>query len=82
MGSRRTHEDRVSRLREQGATEGDLARLHSPIGLNIGSRTPEETAVAIVAEVIAWKWGGRAESLVRTAGAIHGEPMVEETVRG
>ena len=53
MGSRRTHLDRLARLREAGLTEPDLARLSSPIGLDLGARTPEETAVSIVAEIIA-----------------------------
>ncbi|EME55371.1 MULTISPECIES: XdhC family protein [Rhodococcus] len=71
MGSRRTHEDRSARLREAGMTEDELARLCSPIGLDLGARTPEETAVSIAAEIIALKWGGRGEHLARTAGPIH-----------
>ncbi|NED92622.1 XdhC/CoxF family protein, partial [Streptomyces sp. SID11233] len=50
MGSRRTHEDRLRRLRAEGLTEPELARLRSPIGLDLGARTPEETALSIVAE--------------------------------
>src|SRR6478609_1442226 len=57
MGSRRTHEDRLERLREAGLTEDELARMSSPIGLNLGARTPEETAVSIAAEIIALRWG-------------------------
>lgn len=71
MGSRRTHEDRVSRLREEGITEAELARLSSPIGLDLGARTPEETAVSIAAEIIAGRWGGSGERLSGTAGRIH-----------
>lgn len=71
MGSRRTHDDRVERLREAGLTDAELARLASPIGLDLGARTPEETAVSIAAEVIALQWGGRGERLGRTGGAIH-----------
>jgi xanthine dehydrogenase accessory factor len=52
MGSRRTTERRAERLREEGVTEEDLARVHAPIGLPIGSRSPEEVAVAIAAEII------------------------------
>ena len=58
MGSRRTHDDRLKRLREAGLTDDELARLSSPIGLDLGARTPEETAVSIAAEIIALRWGG------------------------
>lgn len=71
MGSRRTHEDRVARLREEGVDVGALARLSSPIGLDLGARTPEETAVSIAAEIIALRWGGRGERLSGTGGPIH-----------
>ena len=71
MGSRRTHDDRLRRLREAGVTEGELARLASPIGLDLGARTPEETAVSIAAEIIALRWGGGGERLARTDGSIH-----------
>ncbi len=71
MGSRRTHEDRLARLREAGLSEAELARLSSPIGLDLGARTPEETAVSIAAEIIAGRWGGSGEPLGRTAGRIH-----------
>jgi xanthine dehydrogenase accessory factor len=71
MGSRRTHEDRVVRLREQGVSGADLARLASPIGLDLGARTPEETAVSIAAEIVALRWGGTGERLSRVSGDIH-----------
>ncbi|MGB5952876.1 MAG: XdhC family protein [Ornithinimicrobium sp.] len=71
MGSRRTHEDRRRRLREAGVSEADLSRLSSPIGLDLGARTPEETAVSIAAEIVAARWGGRGERLTRTEGPIH-----------
>lgn len=71
MGSRRTHDDRLARLRERGCTESELDRLASPIGLDLGARTPEETAVSIAAELIALRWGGRGVRLADTAGPIH-----------
>ncbi|WP_028647729.1 XdhC family protein [Nocardiopsis sp. CNT312] len=71
MGSRRTHEDRLARLRESGVAEGDLARLHSPIGLDLGARTPEETAVSIAAELVQSRWGGSGRALRETSGRIH-----------
>ncbi|WP_110047748.1 XdhC/CoxI family protein [Nocardiopsis sp. L17-MgMaSL7] len=71
MGSRRTHEDRVERLREAGVEEEALARLHSPIGLDLGARTPEETAVSIAAELVRTRWGGSGRGLSETSGRIH-----------
>ena len=71
MGSRRTHQDRLARLREAGLADADLARLHSPIGLDLGSRTPEETAVSIAAEIISKQWGGSGEPLGSLADRIH-----------
>lgn len=71
MGSRRTHTDREERLREAGATDADLARIHSPIGLDLGARTPEETAVSIAAEIVKVHWGGTGSALSTTNGAIH-----------
>jgi xanthine dehydrogenase accessory factor len=71
MGSRRTHEDRLARLREVGLTEQELDRLRSPIGLDLGARTPEETAVSIAAELIQLRWGGTGQALTDTEGRIH-----------
>jgi len=71
MGSRRTHEEREERLREAGLTEAEIARLSSPIGLDLGARTPEETAVSIAAEIIAGRWGGSGERLATIVGPIH-----------
>jgi xanthine dehydrogenase accessory factor len=72
MGSRRTHERRLERLTEVGITDpADLSRLMSPIGLAIGARTPEETAVSICAEVIALRTGRTAPSLRDASGPIH-----------
>jgi xanthine dehydrogenase accessory factor len=53
MGSRRTHANRLDELRRDGVSEGDIARISAPIGLDIGARTPEETAISIAAEIIA-----------------------------
>jgi len=72
MGSRRTHDDRLARLREAGLTEEELSRLSSPIGLDLGARTPEETAVSIAAEMIALRWGGGGQRLTELSGRIHG----------
>ncbi len=71
MGSRRTHEDRLARLKEAGVTDDEIARLSSPVGLDLGARTPEETAVSIAAEIIALRWGGGGERLGVTDGRIH-----------
>jgi xanthine dehydrogenase accessory factor len=73
MGSRRTHHDRLGRLRDEGVTEEELARMHSPIGLDIGARTPEETAISIAAEIISKRWGGSNKELREIEGAIHRE---------
>ncbi|MBI1349609.1 MAG: XshC-Cox1 family protein [Actinomycetales bacterium] len=71
MGSRRTHEDRLVRLKEAGLTDDELARIHSPIGLDLGARTPEETAISIAAEIIQARWGGTGQKLASTEGPIH-----------
>ena len=71
MGSRRTHEDRLIRLKEAGLTDDELARVHSPIGLDLGARTPEETAISIAAEIIQSRWGGSGRHLASTEGPIH-----------
>jgi xanthine dehydrogenase accessory factor len=71
MGSRRTHDDRLERLREIGVTEEEIGRMSSPIGLDLGARTPEETAVSIAAEMIAQHWGGAGTRLAHRNGPIH-----------
>jgi len=73
MGSRRTHDDRLARLREAGLSDDEIARLSSPIGLDLGARTPEETAISIAAEIIAGRWGGSGQPLAATDGRIHGD---------
>ncbi|MFF4354418.1 XdhC family protein [Streptomyces sp. NPDC001530] len=71
MGSRRTHEDRTRRLREVGVSERELARLRSPIGLDLGARTPEETALSIAAEIVAARRGGTGAPLTGARTPIH-----------
>lgn len=71
MGSRRTHAERLDRLRERGLSAAELDRLRSPIGLDLGGRTPQETAVSILAEVIAQRRGGAMMPLSSREGAIH-----------
>jgi xanthine dehydrogenase accessory factor len=71
MGSRKTHEERLQRLREAGLSDVEIARLSSPIGLDLGARTPEETAVSIAAEIVGQRWGGRGARLAELSGRIH-----------
>ncbi|MFD7687403.1 XdhC family protein [Streptomyces sp. NPDC059781] len=71
MGSRRTHLDRNARLRDVGVTDLELARLRSPIGLDLGARTPEETALSIAAEIVADRRGGTGVSLTGAHTPIH-----------
>jgi xanthine dehydrogenase accessory factor len=71
MGSRRTHDDRIAGLLAAGVPEAQLKKLHSPIGLALGARTPEETAVSITAEIIADRWGGDGQKLSTLDGSIH-----------
>ncbi len=71
MGSRRTHEDRLGRLRAEGVDESDLARLRAPIGLDLGARTPQETAVSVAAELVLLRYGGSGNPLKDVDGPIH-----------
>ncbi|WP_416961003.1 XdhC family protein [Streptomyces sp. Agncl-13] len=81
MGSRRTHLDRNDRLREVGVTELELARLRSPIGLDLGARTPEETALSIAAEIVANRRGGSGISLTGAHTPIHHEATAAKVGR-
>ncbi|MEV5010623.1 XdhC/CoxI family protein [Streptomyces sp. NPDC056159] len=81
MGSRRTHLDRNRRLREVGVTELELARLRSPIGLDLGARTPEETALSIASEIVADRRGGSGVSLTGAHTPIHHDGVPEATER-
>ena len=71
MGSRRTHHNRTARLKEEGITAEKLSRIASPIGLDIGARMPEETAVAIAGEIIASRTGHAGGRLSERSGPIH-----------
>ncbi|MFC8096396.1 XdhC family protein [Streptomyces sp. NPDC057301] len=81
MGSRRTHLDRNERLREVGVTELELARLRSPIGLDLGARTPEETALSIASEIVANRRGGSGVSLTGAHTPIHHDATSSPTGR-
>lgn len=72
MGSRVTHKDRMDRLAEVGLKPEQLDKLHSPIGLDLGGRTPEETAISIVAEIISVRWGGSGARLGDLDKPVHG----------
>lgn len=71
MGSRKTHSKRMERLADVNVAEADMSRLMSPIGLDLGARTPEETAVSICAEIIARRTGKSVPSLRNSSGPIH-----------
>jgi xanthine dehydrogenase accessory factor len=78
MGSRRTHEDRLKRLREIGMTESEISKLKSPIGLDLGGRTPEETAISIAAEIISNQVGGTNQPLKAGSQPIHKSSLASE----
>jgi xanthine dehydrogenase accessory factor len=73
MGSRRTTVERSARLRAVGLDEADLARIKAPLGLDIGARTPEETAISICAEIIATQTEHRGGALASRDGPIHAQ---------
>ncbi|MGN5732580.1 XdhC family protein [Arthrobacter psychrochitiniphilus] len=82
MGSRKTHDDRMDRLREAGLSAAELDKLSSPIGLDLGSRTPEETAVSIAAEIISLRWGGKGGRLSHMDVRIHHVPLADADHEG
>jgi xanthine dehydrogenase accessory factor len=67
VGSRKTQGDRRARLREAGVTEAELARLRGPVGLDLGGRAPAETALAIMSEIVAERYGGSGRPMVERA---------------
>jgi len=71
LGSRRTHHERIERLRTAGVTDAQLARLKSPLGLDLNAHTPDETAISIAAQILAERGGGSALPLATTNGPIH-----------
>ena len=71
LGSRRTHDERTERLRAAGVGDEDLARIASPCGLDIGARTPAETAIAVLAEIVALRAGRGGGRLAAAEGPIH-----------
>jgi xanthine dehydrogenase accessory factor len=75
MGSRRTHAQRIEALRADGATDAQLARLCAPVGLDIGARTPEETAISIAAEIVALRAGRHGGRLRDSTLPVHGPPL-------
>ncbi len=77
MGSRNTHEKRYRELLAAGAAPEELKRISSPVGIDIGGRTPEETAISIAAEIIALRHGRPGGRLQDRQGPIHLEPMAE-----
>jgi xanthine dehydrogenase accessory factor len=73
LGSRRTHERRLSRLRERGFGAGDLARIRTPVGLDLGGRRPEEIALSILSEIVSVRHGRDGGALILRRAPIHGE---------
>lgn len=80
MGSRRTHANRLDELRDAGRTEAEIARISAPIGLDLGARTPEETAISIAAEIIALRENRRGGRLVESDLPVH-NPLRADALR-
>ncbi len=78
LGSRRTQKQRVERLQHAGLDAAAIDRIHAPCGLDLGARTPSETAVSVLAEVIALRTGRSGESLGETSGPIHAQVAGDE----
>jgi xanthine dehydrogenase accessory factor len=81
LGSRRTQQRRAERLRDTGLDERSIARIHAPCGLDVGARTPSETAISILAEVIAVRTGRTGASLRETSGPIHPKAAADAGAR-
>lgn len=79
VGSRKTSAERRERLRKQGVSEEDLARLHAPMGLNIGGNSPEEMALSILGEIIATRYGRPGGFLADAKGSIRGKAAAAAT---
>jgi xanthine dehydrogenase accessory factor len=82
MGSRSTHDGRVERLREEGVSASDIGRIMAPIGIDIGARSPEETAVSICAEIISLRAGVTTPSLRDGTGPIHRPAAIAQPSAG
>ena len=70
IGSRATSEERIGRLKLMGFTDADIDRIHGPVGLNLGGKTPEEIALSIMAEIVAVRNGKDPKTAAATAKAV------------
>ncbi|MGY0501363.1 XdhC family protein [Nocardia sp. FBN12] len=74
LGSRRAHADRTTRLRDAGLTDAETARVRSPLGLDLAAITPEETAISVLAQILADRANATAQPLANLDGPIHRRP--------